>query len=446
MATVKLVFWKHDKKKDGTCPIAIRVTKDRKTRYIFTGKYLFEHEWDFKNGRVKKNHQNSARLNAFLRKKLSEVEAVSDKAEITEEDISSKQIKTRAKRQNNKISFFQLASERIRNKNIAGTFSVAGPELSILFNVQEFLSFNTALPKQAVVQDINQRRKERISKARKGIQTVEDDLKAFAKNTSLYFDDIDIGFINQFKSFCSGYLGQSTRTITNELIFIRTLYNLAIKESIVDGKKYPFGGENEKIRIRSGNKIGLTSEEVRRIEALELKEDSSIWHTRNVWLLAFYFAGVRISDVLELKWSDFLDGRLYYEMNKNEKPVSLKVPDQAQKIMAAYARHKTSNNDYVFPFLKKADPHDPRDLFTKRTNAISLLNKYLKRIATMCDIEKSLSNHIARHSFGNIAGDAINPLMLQKLYRHTDLKTTINYQANFIHKDADEALESVLNS
>lgn len=53
--------------------------------------------------------------------------------------------------------------------------------------------------------------------------------------------------------------------------------------------------------------------------------------------------------------------------------------------------------------------------------------------------------HIARHSFGNIAGDAIHPLMLQKLYRHSDLKTTLNYQANFIHKEADEALDSVVN-
>jgi len=53
--------------------------------------------------------------------------------------------------------------------------------------------------------------------------------------------------------------------------------------------------------------------------------------------------------------------------------------------------------------------------------------------------------HIGRHSFGNIAGDAIHPLMLQKLYRHSDLKTALNYQANFIHKDADDALDSVVN-
>ena len=69
----------------------------------------------------------------------------------------------------------------------------------------------------------------------------------------------------------------------------------------------------------------------------------------------------------------------------------------------------------------------------------------MKKIATAAKIDKNLSNHIARHSFGNIAGDRIHPLMLQKLYRHSDLKTTINYQANFIHKEADEALDSVVD-
>ena len=76
---------------------------------------------------------------------------------------------------------------------------------------------------------------------------------------------------------------------------------------------------------------------------------------------------------------------------------------------------------------------------------ISKSIKYLKRIAKQFGIEKNLSNHIARHSFGNIAGDKINPLMLQKLYCYSNLKTTINYQANFIHKEADDTLEKVLN-
>ena len=35
--------------------------------------------------------------------------------------------------------------------------------------------------------------------------------------------------------------------------------------------------------------------------------------------------------------------------------------------------------------------------------------------------------------------------MLQKLYRHSNLKTTINYQTNFIHKEADDALDTVVD-
>ena len=39
----------------------------------------------------------------------------------------------------------------------------------------------------------------------------------------------------------------------------------------------------------------------------------------------------------------------------------------------------------------------------------------------------------------------LSPQLLQKLYRHSDLKTTIGYQSNFIHKDLDGALSDVLD-
>jgi integrase len=132
-------------------------------------------------------------------------------------------------------------------------------------------------------------------------------------------------------------------------------------------------------------------------------------------------------------------------MNKNEKPLSLKIPDKANTLLNYYRKGQAENNGYVFPFLKGANYNNEEDIFRKTRNATKLFNKYLKRIASQCEIDKNLSNHIARHSFGNIAGDKIHPLMLQKLYRHSDLKTTLNYQSNFIHRDADDALDSVIN-
>lgn len=60
-------------------------------------------------------------------------------------------------------------------------------------------------------------------------------------------------------------------------------------------------------------------------------------------------------------------------------------------------------------------------------------------------MDKKLTMHIARHSFGHIAGDRIPVQMLQKLYRHTSITTTMQYQSNFISKETDRALEDVVN-
>ncbi|MBB5268928.1 hypothetical protein [Algibacter amylolyticus] len=53
--------------------------------------------------------------------------------------------------------------------------------------------------------------------------------------------------------------------------------------------------------------------------------------------------------------------------------------------------------------------------------------------------------HIARHSFGNISGDRIPIQMLQKLYRHSSVTTTILYQSNFMQNETDAALEKVID-
>lgn len=447
MASIKIVLWKHDQKKNGTFPLAIRITQNRKTRYIFTGKYIFLKDWNEGIGKVKKSHPNSARLNNFLLKKLTEADNVAIEADGSKDYISSKDIKKKVQHKGRTISFFQFGAQRIRSKFQSGTFSVAKPELSILFNLREFLNWKRFEERETVIEGIKKRRRDRIGRSRKfGYSFLDEVKKEFSKDESLYFEDINQAFLSNYKVFCISYLEQKTRTVTNQLIFIRTLFNMAINEGIVDAKHYAFAGDKERIRVKSGHKIGLTRDEIQRIENVELEQGTAIWNTRNVWLFSYYFAGIRISDVLEMKWSDFMDGRLFYIMNKNEKPLSLKVPEKAEKILDYYRPFSRTKDDFIFPYLKTANPKSRQDIFVKTRNASTLLNKYLKRLAEKCDIEKNLSNHIARHSFGNIAGDAISPLMLQKLYRHSDLKTTINYQANFIHKDADDALDAVLNS
>lgn len=69
---VKVVLLKKPKV-DGTMPLCIRITRDRKLSYVNLGYYVAEMDWDEIAQRVRKRYPNSTRLNNLLLKKLVEV-------------------------------------------------------------------------------------------------------------------------------------------------------------------------------------------------------------------------------------------------------------------------------------------------------------------------------------------------------------------------------------
>ena len=115
------------------------------------------------------------------------------------------------------------------------------------------------------------------------------------------------------------------------------------------------------------------------------------------------------------------------------------------QILDDYLTIKQSDDDFIFPEMKMVNIKESKEVFRKINAATTMLNKYLSRIAKKAKIKKKITMHIARHSFGAISEDKIPIKMLQKLYRHSSLTTTIMYQSNFIHKDTDDALEKVIN-
>jgi site-specific recombinase XerD len=102
-------------------------------------------------------------------------------------------------------------------------------------------------------------------------------------------------------------------------------------------------------------------------------------------------------------------------------------------------------DDFVFEELRMVDPKDSKTLRTRIKTVTRTCNRHLKNIASELGISKNMSMHIARHSFGNISGSKIPIQMLQKLYRHSSVTTTIMYQSNFMQDDVDDALDNVVN-
>ena len=156
-------------------------------------------------------------------------------------------------------------------------------------------------------------------------------------------------------------------------------------------------------------------------------------------------AGIRASDIFQLKWKDIIDDRLNYRMGKNSKLVSLIIPKKAQLILDSYKEFKVSDNDLIFPDLRSMLENDEKLKWKKTKLAIRKTNRNINSVALKCGINKKVSMHIARHSFGNIAGNQIPIQILQQLYRHSSITTTMMYQSNFINSETDRALQKVVN-
>ena len=90
MVTTNLVLY-HRPNKDGKNPLAIRITKSRKSSYVFLGQVIDRKDWDEVNKKVRRSHPNSNRLNAFLVKKLAEVNKTYLSKEIEEEETTGEE-------------------------------------------------------------------------------------------------------------------------------------------------------------------------------------------------------------------------------------------------------------------------------------------------------------------------------------------------------------------
>lgn len=399
MATVDLVLRKKPNSQ-GKYPIAIRITKDRVPAYIYLGHYIDLDEWDDKAKRVKRTHPNSTRINNYINKKLSETTDNTLELEERKKRISSKQIKIKMKPTGG-VSFAQQSDLYLQGLVAAGSYNEYMPNKTRLTRFKQFVGGDIS------------------------------------------FQDISVPLLKKFKVHIKVKYKLGARTIENYMSAIRSVYSFALEAEAITKEVYPFGKKGLKIKFPDSSKIGLDLDDIDRIEQVELTEKAH--HARNLWLFSYYFAGMRVSDVLRLQWSDFQNGRLYYGMGKNDKFDSLKIPAEAEKILEEYRPDKQGKDDLVFPDLKGIDLSD--DFNAERVIGFktSAIDKHLRlRVAPRAGVSKKLTMHIARHTFAQLAGDEIPLPVLQRLYRHSDIATTVAYQSNFTKNDTDNALDKVL--
>lgn len=276
----------------------------------------------------------------------------------------------------------------------------------------------------------------------KKYRTILNSLKEFVEKDELYFDEIDKDFLFRYETFLKeAEIEQNT--IHAYLGRIRSLFNKAIQRGNLEPGSTPF--MNYRISQGIVTKERLTEDEIVKIERLNLEENSLVWHVKNAFLFSFYNAGIRISDILQLKWDLIQDGRLIYKMYKTTKSHSLILKE---KPLAILEKYRGKRDSFVFPFLSdRYDYSDPMFLHNQIVAKTALINKYLKIIGKKAEISKKITTHTARHSFADIARQKTDNIYnLSKTLGHSSIKVTEAYLASFDEKAVDDTLNSVFKN
>jgi len=400
MASVALILKANKVDEKGEMPLYIRIIKNRATKFISIGVKVHPDLWDETNHRVKKKYPNSSRVNAFIATKLAEAEGISVEMETKKSNVSSKKIK-----------------EAILGK----------PSVSIIEYVEQYLADLKKTGKMGTHDKVNAT----LLK-----------LKTYLKNKDLTFDDFDLAFLKKYERYLRDDLNNATNTIHSNLKIFRKIFNDAVREEMIQIQANPF--TRFKLTWEKTSKEFLTEAELEAIENLKLTEGTVMYHHRNMYVLAAYAGGIRISDLLQLRWINYDGTHIRLFTQKTKESIQIKLPTKAVEIMEMYAGTQPEKklNDFVFPlFRNNIDYSNPETLFKAISSNTAYANKNLKMIASKAKVEKHISFHSSRHTWATRAlRKGMRIEYVSKLMGHGSIKTTQVY-TKIVNAELDSAMD-----
>lgn len=392
--------------KQGKTMIYFRLTKDRIIGKISTNIKVEPKYWNANKEEVKVNHPNHYRINNAL---FEMEEKVRSKINL----ILSKNIS---------ISITEAISqlnEKNEEKQIEKTDSI-----------KDFYSLA-----DEIIKEYNFNNKIGTRDKAKGIINK---LKRYYKKKSLKLSDINYSFLKTYEMHCKVDLKNKQNTISKDMKFIKQVINRAVKMGIIESKESPF--LNYKIKEQKSSRTYLTQEELNTIVELDLGYRTNLSIHRDIFVFACYSGGLRISDVLLLRWEDISNNRLAINFKKTGHQTSIALNNTSIDILN---RYKPFKQKYIFGMLPDwLESSLYEEVDKSITRATTLINRSLKVIAIKAKINKRLSTHIARHTFATLAlSKNIRLDILQQILGHSNIRETQIY-AKTISKEVDIAISN----
>ena len=362
---LNLVYYIHKTYSDGTHPIMLQYTIDRKARRKVLARCQ-KKDWDDTSKRLRSSAPNADAINHYLT-----VEYLKAEKELYEIKLG-----TRSR------------SEIFRPQVVMTIGSALDLELTRMETEYKAGQYDKVQALKRQIEDLN-------------IDIREIDRKWIEQ------------LVNQFRE-----MGNIGSTIQKKIKLLRGIIGRYSEKGVTKEHR------NIRIPIQKSIKVKLTREEISCIEDLRLPDNDLISAARDLFLLQIYLRGLRIGDLLQAFSSDFEDGRFHYSDDKTGKRHSLKIIDAAKPIIEKYI----GKHNRLLPFFtwkpneRITKFENERQRLKHKESCTTIVNKHLKVIAGMAGISKPLSSHVARHTFARMAIDKINnPMITMELLGHTSV-------------------------
>jgi site-specific recombinase XerD len=436
-ATVRIVYFTSKTLADGSHPLLVCITKDRKRKYIATGLSLLPKYWNAEKSNyrdaVRKSYPEPQRDKLIV--KLAEWEAkykgAADTLAEADEQHNAQEVAFKAiegRKAQRRVKLLAYCYELSEGYTKTGQTGNAIVYRDLANQLAKFVAAEAdATPPP--------------SGRGKGQELAE-----WVSQHDVTLDRVNVNFCREWEATLRA---TGIREITLSLRFrtLRAVLNQAIAAGLMKADhKFTVG----KFDVTTA-KRAISREELRRLEAIELtKERQQL--AKDVFLFGYYCGGINFVDMGQLRWRDFgtdengQPARLNYVRQKTGGKFSLKLLAPAAAIIARYRPFTYAGPEsYVFPVLDTAKHQNPQQIKNRLHKVLGQVNEDLKILGQLAGIATPLTTYVARHSFATtlkLSGAATG--QISQAMGHKNESVTAVYLDSFASEVMDNLFDGLL--
>jgi site-specific recombinase XerD len=228
----------------------------------------------------------------------------------------------------------------------------------------------------------------------------------------IYMNELNHSFVTRFEHYLKSSIGCQHNSAMKHVKALKKIVNSALANDYI--KKDPFSSYT--ISTREVKRDCLTQAELTRMAEKEISIDR-LDLIRDLFLFQCY-TGLAFSDLVALDQSAIqigIDGHKWLFIERTKTGTECRVP--------------------LFPITEQIIKKYQDNIMCKVKNKLlpvpsnQKMNAYLKELATICEIDKNLHSHLARHTYATTVtlGNNIPIETVSKLLGHKKIQTTQIY-------------------